>query len=278
MKRFIYHKLLNYLNSTVQQSKGYLCDFDRALHEIRPADVVLVAGNTRLSKIIKNITQSPWTHSALYIGRLHDIEDARLREYIQCHYQGSPKDQLIIESYAGSGTTIECITKYRQDHIRICRPTGLDYRDAQKVIEFAANHIGNEYDIRHFIDLARFYLGSVFIPSRWQSVLFNYKPSKTTRDVCSVVIANAFSSIKFPILPVIRQDDSNKVEMIRRNPWLCAPCDFDYSPYFDIIKYPMLPSKMGAHYRHFPWREDLISNDDVGIKKKDGHNTNANGT
>ena len=275
IKTFLYNKILAYLNKEIQISKSYLCDFDRALHEIRPADIILVTGHTRLSRIIKNISQSPWTHAALYIGRLHDIDDARLREFIQYHYQGSPKDQLIIESYAGTGTSVADITKYRNDHIRICRPSGLDYQDAQKVIEYASRHIGNEYDIRHLFDLARFYLGSIFIPSKWQSVLFNYKPNQTSRDVCSVLIADAFASIKFPILPLIREDASHQIEIIRRNPWLCAPCDFDYSPYFDIIKYPMLPNKMWAHYRNFPWREDLISNDDVGVKNTEDDDTKS---
>src|SRR3569832_2812393 len=47
-----------------------LCDFDRLSLEIRPCDVLLVEGRSRVSNIIKNITQTAWTHSALYIGRL----------------------------------------------------------------------------------------------------------------------------------------------------------------------------------------------------------------
>ena len=265
MRQWLLKKLIRYLSFKVTPKKDFLCDFDRALHEIRPADIILVEGRSRFSRIIKNITQSPWTHAALYVGRLHDIEDVKVREDVMKLYQGNPNEKLIIESFPGMGTVIRSIRVHKSEHIRICRPTGLDHRDAQKVIQFAAEHIGNPYDIRHVFDLARFYLSSIFIPARWQSVLFNYKPNQTTKDVCSVLIADAFASIKFPVLPLIREDKKHHLEIIRRNPWLCTPCDFEYSPYFDIIKYPMIPSHKGAHYKNLPWREDLISNDDVGI-------------
>ncbi|MGB3134416.1 MAG: hypothetical protein WBB04_07585, partial [Candidatus Macondimonas sp.] len=35
---------------------------------LRPADVLLVEGNTRLSVAIKYLTQSTWSHAALYVG------------------------------------------------------------------------------------------------------------------------------------------------------------------------------------------------------------------
>jgi hypothetical protein len=35
---------------------------------LRPADVLLVEGNTRVSSGIKYLTQSTWSHAALYVG------------------------------------------------------------------------------------------------------------------------------------------------------------------------------------------------------------------
>jgi hypothetical protein len=35
---------------------------------LRPADVLLVAGGNRLSTAIKYLTQSTWSHAALYVG------------------------------------------------------------------------------------------------------------------------------------------------------------------------------------------------------------------
>ena len=35
---------------------------------LQPGDVLLVEGNTRVSVAIKYLTQSTWSHSALYVG------------------------------------------------------------------------------------------------------------------------------------------------------------------------------------------------------------------
>lgn len=38
------------------------------LRALRPGDIVLVEGNTRVSTAIKYLTQSTWSHSSLYVG------------------------------------------------------------------------------------------------------------------------------------------------------------------------------------------------------------------
>ena len=93
----------------MQESKEFsfpLCDFERIRHEIKPCDVLLVEGRSRVSNVIKQITQSPWSHAMIYIGRLHDIEDDRIRKIIRESYNGSPDEQLIIESELGFGTVV----------------------------------------------------------------------------------------------------------------------------------------------------------------------------
>ena len=52
-----------------------LLNFDRLSYELRPGDVILVEGRSKVSEVIKMTTQNPWTHAALYIGRLYEIED-----------------------------------------------------------------------------------------------------------------------------------------------------------------------------------------------------------
>ena len=40
-----------------------------ALREtLRPGDVLLVEGNNHIASVIKYLTQSTWSHSALYVG------------------------------------------------------------------------------------------------------------------------------------------------------------------------------------------------------------------
>ncbi|MES3014225.1 MAG: hypothetical protein V4750_10925, partial [Pseudomonadota bacterium] len=36
---------------------------------LRPGDVLLVEGNTRISVAIKYLTQSTWSHAALFVGQ-----------------------------------------------------------------------------------------------------------------------------------------------------------------------------------------------------------------
>src|SRR5437868_12993847 len=43
-------------------------DPDHLLGVIQPGDVLLVEGNNRVSGIIKYLTQSTWSHAALFVG------------------------------------------------------------------------------------------------------------------------------------------------------------------------------------------------------------------
>ncbi len=265
----ISNALTSYLVKKVKKSHPELCDFKQIAHELRPADVLLIEGKTRMAKAISRVTQSSWTHSSIYIGRIHDIEDISTRELLQSHYKGSVRDQLVIESYVGRGTIVSPITDYEEDHIRICRPTGISHEDTQKVINFAVEHVGREYDTKQIIDLAFFCLKWSLFPWRWWTSLFTLKNSQSQKEVCSEMIAHAFSSVDFPILPLTIKDDKDNLKFIHRNPRLCVPKDFDYSPYFQIIKYPMWPADHKAAYKKFPWQKDTVSNDELGITKTD---------
>ena len=240
-----------------------MSDFDRLRYEIRPGDVILVEGRSRVSEIIKTITLSNWTHSALYIGRLHDIEDPNLRDYIRSHYDGETDDQLIIESLLGEGTLVDSISKYREEHLRICRPNGITRQDAQKVISYAINQLGTYYNVRQILDLGRFMFPYSLLPRRWRSSLFEHNAGAPTHTVCSSMMAEAFSSVHFPILPVLHRDSDGNLKLYNRNTKLITPRDFDYSPYFDVIKYPILDFDELAIYRKMPWSKDgVILNDE----------------
>ena len=149
--------LTNWLIHDVQEKGIPLCDFERIRHEVKPCDVLLVTGRSRVSKVIKQTTQSPWSHAMLYIGRLHDIEDDQVRQAVSKSYDGSFDEQLIIESELGIGTEIQPLKKYQGEHLRICRPKGLCYKDSQKVIHYAVSRLGMDYNVRQILDLARFF-------------------------------------------------------------------------------------------------------------------------
>lgn len=254
MINWIQNAVVNWLKHKKPLPHAPLSDFERIRHEIKPCDILLVEGRSRVSEVVKLITQSNWSHAFLYIGRLHDIEDPQLRERLGSYYHGNADKQLIIESELGMGTVVRVLTAYEREHLRICRPRGLGYNDSQKVIAYAIGRLGTTYDVRQIFDLARFLFPWTIMPRRWRSTLFSARPGKSTQTVCSTMIAEAFGQIQFPILPLVKREEGGKVQLFMRNPKLCTPSDFDYSPYFDIIKYPFLDFQHHSDQRLLPWQ------------------------
>jgi len=242
------------------------CDFNRLRSEIRPGDVLLIEGRSRVSDIIRAITQSPWTHAALYLGRADEIENEELRQIVEKNQTKEGNIRLVIEGMLGKGMIISPLSNYRHHHIRICRPIGLSLTDREAVIAYAIKAVGKPYNVRRLLDLARYLLPWSFLPRRWGSSLFTTPNGTLESGICSSMIAEAFTAVKFPILPFIKNDNVSGIEMIQRNPYIFTPKDFDYSPYFEIIKYPIFdPAEMLPYYRRLPWTDKNIMHQDHGI-------------
>lgn len=256
VKAWLAKAITDWLSVEKPAERTPLCDFERLRYEIRPADVILVEGRTRVSDVIKGITQSPWTHSALYIGRLADIDDPQVRDHVAYCFDGDENAQLLVEALLGRGTVVTPLDKYHNDHLRICRPSGLSRRDAQAVIKYAVDHLGCDYDVRQLLDLARLMFPYGIVPRRWRSSLFEHNAGIPTRTVCSSMLASAFNHVHFPVLPVMRRLENGELRLFKRNARLYTPRDFDYSPYFEIIKYPYLGIEDRSLYRALPWDEE----------------------
>jgi hypothetical protein len=254
-------------------------DFNRLKYEIRPGDVLLIEGRSRISGVIRTITQSSWTHAALYVGRLIDFEDEYIQESIRKHTDAKDTTRLVIEDLIDRGTVVMPLSFYRHHHIRICRPIGITPSDLHRVLNYAIRALGQPYNIRHLLDLTRFLLPWTILPRRWSSSLFRTSTGEPESGICSSLIAEAYLSVQFPILPFIKTDENKQVEVFHRNPYLYSPKDFDYSPYFDIIKYPLLnPDEQLPYYRRMPWAKSGMMHQDGGIltmhgtkKKKSTH-------
>jgi hypothetical protein len=86
-----------------------------------------------------------------------------------------------------------------------------------------------------------------------------------TRAICSTLIAQAFHSIRYPILPQIEiaednlanlQSDYARAEILHiRSHMLFTPHDFDICPYFSVIK-PMIEA--GFDYRTLTLAEESV--------------------
>jgi hypothetical protein len=269
----IYQVATDWLAHESPNKDGLLSDFKQLRHDLKPCDVILVQGTSRVAEVIKVVTQSRWSHAALYIGRLHDIEDPLLRSKVKSIYDCQSDAQLMLESELGIGTTIRPIEIYQKKHLRICRPRELAWEDGQQVVNYAINKLGTEYDVRQILDLARFYMPWSFMPRRFRSSLFNWQPGGCTKTVCSTIIAEAFGVIQYPILPLVKQTATDKVVLLQRNPKLNTPSDFDYSPYFDILKFPYMSFSTEAdrRYRLMPWQQKE-DNEDIGLTDSEKRN------
>src|SRR5258707_13303513 len=61
---------------TVSYAPFFAPDPDVLRAALQPGDVLLIEGNTRLSAIIKFLTQSTWSHAALYVGEAPESTSA----------------------------------------------------------------------------------------------------------------------------------------------------------------------------------------------------------
>ncbi len=263
-KNFLWDKWVHWLIYEPPNYKTPLTSFERLRYELRPGDVLLVEGRSNVAEIIKSITQSMWTHSFFYIGRLHDIDDPMLRDHIQKYRHCMPEEQLIIEAILGKGIIVTSIEDYEGEHLRICRPRGITRADSQKVIKYAINDLGKDYNVRQIMDLARFMFPYWFLPRRWRSSLFEHNAGRPTKTVCSTMMAEAFAKVRVPIIQVLHQDETGNLKLIRGNSQLMTPRDFDHSPYFDVIKYPILDFDELGIYRKLPWDQTSVHCDDIG--------------
>ncbi|MFK5983958.1 MAG: YiiX/YebB-like N1pC/P60 family cysteine hydrolase [Pseudomonadota bacterium] len=252
----LWQKIVQWLNKEEENSDLPLVDFKQMCDEIRPGDVLLFEGRSRVSQIIKLLTQSSWTHAAIYIGRMHEVTNPISQFTLKRYYNDAPDSGLIIESMLGYGTTVSALNKYQKDHIRVCRPIGITLNDCTRIVDFVVGKLGTEYNFRQLLDLARFFFPYSILPPRWRSSLFMHNSNTATKMVCSTMISKAFQSVKFPVLPVRNIRADGKLDLSMRNPRLITPKDFDFSPYFNIIKYPLYGLKQRALYRQIPWNEN----------------------
>lgn len=206
---------------------------------LRPGDVLLVEGTSRLSSAIKYLTQSTWSHAALYAGdRLGG-------------------EAMLVEADLVEGVRLVPLSLYSGMHTRICRPVGLAAGDLDALLEFLRARLGGAYDLRNVFDLLR-YLVRVPVPTPMKRRMLALGSGDPTRAICSTLLAQAFESIHYPILPLIESIPPEHPDAARvrreilhiRNYSLFVPRDFDVSPYFRIVK-PRLDE--GFDYRTLSW-------------------------
>jgi len=244
----------------VKESAGYKpytpSDPETLNRILEPGDILLVEGNQFVSASIKYLTQSTWSHAAIYVGDiLTDDPDKKTKRH------------CLIEVTLQEGCVSAPLERYRRYNTRICRPIGLTKEDRQVVVDFMVSKIGLKYDTKNILDLLRYFFPTPPIPVRWRRRMIAFGSGEPTKAICSSLIAQAFQSIKYPILPEVtlapgrvhaKYDHSRREILHIRHHSLYTPRDFDLSPYFKVIK-PTL--EHGFDYKKLQWSGKLSERD-----------------
>ena len=210
---------------------------------LQTADVLLVEGTSRVSSAIKYLTQSTWSHAALYVGK------------------SALGESQFLEADMVHGVRLVPLSHFTGFHCRVCRPVSLSASDRQAVCDFAMARLGLHYDMKNIVDLARYLLPNPPVPMRWRRQMLSLGSGDPTRAICSTLVAEAFASVNYPILPTVEtlpavdllgnpHAGSSRELLHIRHHSLYVPRDFDVSPYFQIIK-PTIEA--GFDHRFLTW-------------------------
>lgn len=240
--------LSHYVNKPIRNYQPFATsDPEKLAASLQPCDVLLVEGDRRVSTAIKYLTQSTWSHSAIFVGDILGQGN---------DYTTSP---LLIEADIRQGVIGVPLSKYTGLNTRICRPVNLARDDQKLILDYVVSRMGMAYDLKNIIDLARYLLPTPPVPSFMRRRMLALGSGDPTRAICSSLIAQAFQRVRYPILPRVEGlDDASRQrcgytvsEILHiRHHSLFAPRDFDISPYFQVIK-PTIEHNFD--YRQLAW-------------------------
>lgn len=120
----------------LQPNKLLECRRPPSSAALRKGDVLLVEGSSRFSTAVKYLTQSTWSHTALYVSDSLSSPDLP-----------SGGGELV------EGDLLERVRRvslstYWDMHTRICRPVGLKPQEIDEVVEHSVSAIGHQYDLK----------------------------------------------------------------------------------------------------------------------------------
>ncbi len=245
-------------------------DLDSLRRRVAPGDVILVDGDQRVSEVIKYLTQSSWSHSALYVGDELLKRDAATRDQLLATH-GEEARHMIIEALM-EGVVASPLSKYASFNLRVCRPTGLRRDDLRRILDEVIAQLGHRYDLQNIVDLCRYFFQVSIIPRRFRRRALQFGSGLPTEVICSSLIGRAFQNVGFPILPSLTPGGAPPARrrlrdrLLRRTPppyssvfqrqppSIITPRDFDLSPYFEIVKIPPV-EEARFDYRRIRWAE-----------------------
>jgi hypothetical protein len=278
VRRWLIDQILRFLTEPLPFYERRVWNDPNALRRhIRKGDVLLVNGDNRISAIIRYLTQSSWSHAALYLGdevvrRGGPLADEARRRF------GDDAEYLILEALP-DGVVTSPLTKYIDFNMRLVRPDRLSREHLQSIMDEAVGSIGWRYDLRNILDLARFLIPVSLVPARFRRTALHFGSGTPTEVICSSLIGQLFQRVRFPILPTVENPGGfdgivhpRRGRLLRRvfghesarhtgifrmrHPTLLTPADFDLSPFFHVIKFNVIAGG-GFDYQQIQWARDF---------------------
>jgi len=218
---------------------------------LRRGDVLLVEGTSRFASAIRYLTQSTWSHAALCLG-----------------VPVAADEPWFVDADVNQGVRTVPLSEFSGLHLRICRPVGLSAEEIDAVAGYMLDRVGHSYDLKNLFDLARYLVRQPPLPDRYRRRLLALGSGEPTRAICSTLLAQAFGSIGYPILPEIEvlagtgSGPWARQEVLHiRHHSLYTPRDFDVSPFFQVVK-PRLEA--GFDFHALVWAPPPLTDAEVG--------------
>jgi hypothetical protein len=185
MRARLFSAFLRYLTQPIRRDRSATTEDLQSLAKVLcRGDVLLSAGNTRVSVLVKCLTQSAWSHVSMYVGPLDDGQDPR----------------CIVEADIEAGVRSIRLSELNALNVCVLRPTGLDHTNRLRLAEWVIGRIGSEYDHAHAWLLGRRLLR---LPAgRGLRSASDAVAGTATRFICCSLLTHAFAFVGLAIAPV----------------------------------------------------------------------------
>jgi len=261
LRTWLTRHLLDWLSEPIPAYEQRVWNDPHALRRaIKRGDVLLVEGDNRISVVIKYLTQSSWSHAALYIGDELLRHGGELAERTRREF-GADAEHLLVEALP-RGVLAAPLSKYIDYNVRLVRPHRLRPEHLKQILDDAIGAIGWRYDLRNVLDLLRYLLPAQIVPHRFRRDALHIGSGQPTEVICSSLLGRLFGRVGFPVLPqmelpaadrearraslisrVLGHESEHFTGLFRmRHPTLLTPRDFDLSPYFEVVKFNVIES------------------------------------
>ena len=202
VKRFLIGRAVAALTRPVTlYSPSEVTNLQKLRKRLRVGDVLLVAGDARISHVVKVLTLSQWSHVMLYVGDRRDLLSPAEVEEWTAEFGAQSLKHLVVDADPLRGVHLKPLDHSVGLMIRQCRPEALHPADRERVIEIALSQLGRGYDIQHIIRLLFFFAFPwELLPESGRRFVTDFTLSEDDR-ICSRVLSQAFHSVGYPIRP-----------------------------------------------------------------------------